>query len=39
MDRVATSRLVDLIDITTEDDVLDAGNGIGGTVRCVAMCN
>jgi sarcosine/dimethylglycine N-methyltransferase len=34
--RIATSQLVDLVDITKEDDVLDAGSGIGGTARFVA---
>jgi ubiquinone/menaquinone biosynthesis C-methylase UbiE len=36
MGRIATSQLVDLIEITTEDEVLDAGSGIGGTARFVA---
>ena len=36
MGRIATSQLVDLIEIATEDDVLDAGSGIGGTARFVA---
>jgi sarcosine/dimethylglycine N-methyltransferase len=36
MGRIATSQLVDLIDMTTDDDVLDAGSGIGGTARFVA---
>jgi sarcosine/dimethylglycine N-methyltransferase len=36
MGRIATSQLVDLIDIGTEDQVLDAGSGIGGTARFVA---
>jgi sarcosine/dimethylglycine N-methyltransferase len=34
--RIATSQLVDLVDITKEDEVLDAGSGIGGTARFVA---
>jgi sarcosine/dimethylglycine N-methyltransferase len=34
--RIATSQLVDLVDITREDEVLDAGSGIGGTARFVA---
>jgi sarcosine/dimethylglycine N-methyltransferase len=34
--RIATSQLVDLVDIAQEDDVLDAGSGIGGTARFVA---
>src|SRR5271165_3169622 len=36
MGRYATSQLVDLLGITTEDEVLDAGSGIGGTARFVA---
>ena len=36
MGRIATSQLVDLIEMTTDDDVLDAGSGIGGTARFVA---
>jgi sarcosine/dimethylglycine N-methyltransferase len=36
MGRIATSQLVDLIGITPEDEVLDAGSGIGGTARFVA---
>ena len=32
----ATSQLVDLIEIAPEDQVLDAGSGIGGTARFVA---
>ena len=36
MGRIATSQLVDLIGITPEDRVLDAGSGIGGTARFVA---
>ena len=34
--RIATSQLVDLVDIAPEDEVLDAGSGIGGTARFVA---
>jgi sarcosine/dimethylglycine N-methyltransferase len=34
--RIATSQLVDLVDIAQEDEVLDAGSGIGGTARFVA---
>jgi sarcosine/dimethylglycine N-methyltransferase len=34
--RIATSQLVDLVDIAKEDEVLDAGSGIGGTARFVA---
>jgi sarcosine/dimethylglycine N-methyltransferase len=36
MGRYATSQLVDLIGITSDDEVLDAGSGIGGTARFVA---
>jgi sarcosine/dimethylglycine N-methyltransferase len=36
MGRIATSQLVDLIGITSEKRVLDAGSGIGGTARFVA---
>ncbi len=36
MGRYATSQLVDLLKITPEDKVLDAGSGIGGTARFVA---
>lgn len=36
MGRIATSQLVDLLDITSDHDVLDAGSGIGGTARFVA---
>jgi sarcosine/dimethylglycine N-methyltransferase len=36
MGRIATSQLVDLLEITDEDHVLDAGSGIGGTARYVA---
>lgn len=36
MGRIATSQLVDLIEITSETEVLDAGSGIGGTARFVA---
>jgi sarcosine/dimethylglycine N-methyltransferase len=36
MGRIATSQLVDLIGITSENQVLDAGSGIGGTARFVA---
>jgi sarcosine/dimethylglycine N-methyltransferase len=34
--RLATGRLADLVDITAESEVLDAGTGIGGTARYVA---
>jgi sarcosine/dimethylglycine N-methyltransferase len=36
MGRIATHQLVDLIPITPDDQVLDAGTGIGGTARYVA---
>ena len=36
MGRYATGQLVDLIDITSTSEVLDAGSGIGGTARFVA---
>lgn len=36
MGRIATSQLVDLLGITSDDQVLDAGSGIGGTARFVA---
>jgi sarcosine/dimethylglycine N-methyltransferase len=36
MGRIATSQLVDLLTITPEHEVLDAGTGIGGTGRYVA---
>jgi sarcosine/dimethylglycine N-methyltransferase len=36
MGRLATSELVDLVGVTSDDDVLDAGTGIGGTARFVA---
>jgi sarcosine/dimethylglycine N-methyltransferase len=36
MGRIATSQLVDLLDISPEHHVLDAGTGIGGTARFVA---
>jgi SAM-dependent methyltransferase len=36
MGRIATSQLVDLIGITRDTTVLDAGSGIGGTARFVA---
>jgi sarcosine/dimethylglycine N-methyltransferase len=36
MGRFATSQLVDLIGIGSQDEVLDAGSGIGGTARFVA---
>jgi ubiquinone/menaquinone biosynthesis C-methylase UbiE len=36
MGRIATSQLVDLVGITTDRQVLDAGSAIGGTARFVA---
>ena len=36
MGRLATTALADLVDITADDQVLDAGSGIGGTARYVA---
>lgn len=36
MGRIATSQLVDLVGITKDSQVLDAGSGIGGTARFVA---
>jgi sarcosine/dimethylglycine N-methyltransferase len=36
MGRYATSQLVDLIGIASENEVLDAGSGVGGTARFVA---
>jgi sarcosine/dimethylglycine N-methyltransferase len=36
MGRIATSQLVDLIGITGDAQVLDAGSGIGGTARFIA---
>jgi sarcosine/dimethylglycine N-methyltransferase len=36
MGRIATSQLVDLLGITSDHEVLDAGSGIGGTARFVA---
>jgi sarcosine/dimethylglycine N-methyltransferase len=36
MGRIATSQLVDLVGITSDDQVLDAGSAIGGTARFVA---
>jgi len=34
--RIATSQLAELAQITTRDEVLDAGSGIGGTARFLA---
>jgi len=36
MGRIATAQLADLAEITSDDDVLDAGSGIGGTARYIA---
>lgn len=36
MGRIATSQLLNLIEITSSSEVLDAGSGIGGTARAVA---
>jgi cyclopropane fatty-acyl-phospholipid synthase-like methyltransferase len=36
MGRTATTQLADLAEITPDDEVLDAGSGIGGTARYVA---
>ncbi len=36
MGRIATSQLVDLVEIARGDEVLDAGSGIGGTARYIA---
>lgn len=36
MGRIATSQLAELAQITSEDEVLDAGSGIGGTARFLA---
>jgi sarcosine/dimethylglycine N-methyltransferase len=36
MGRIATAQLVELVEITPDDEVLDAGSGIGGTARYVA---
>jgi sarcosine/dimethylglycine N-methyltransferase len=36
MGRIATARLADLAEITSDTHVLDAGSGIGGTARFVA---
>jgi sarcosine/dimethylglycine N-methyltransferase len=36
MGRLATGQLVDLVEISSTSDVLDAGTGIGGTARLVA---
>jgi sarcosine/dimethylglycine N-methyltransferase len=36
MGRYATSQLVNLLALSSEDEVLDAGSGVGGTARYVA---
>jgi sarcosine/dimethylglycine N-methyltransferase len=36
MGRIATTQLAGLVQITPDDEVLDAGSGIGGTARYVA---
>ncbi|MDT5069622.1 MAG: sarcosine/dimethylglycine N-methyltransferase [Mycobacterium sp.] len=36
MGRIATSQLVDMVEISSASEVLDAGTGIGGTARLVA---
>jgi sarcosine/dimethylglycine N-methyltransferase len=36
MGRYATSQLVNLVALSSEDEVLDAGSGVGGTARYVA---
>jgi SAM-dependent methyltransferase len=36
MGRIATTQLADLVEITSADEVLDAGSGIGGTARYLA---
>jgi SAM-dependent methyltransferase len=36
MGRYATNQLADLAEITSQDEVLDAGSGIGGTARFLA---
>jgi sarcosine/dimethylglycine N-methyltransferase len=36
MGRIATIQLADLVEITPDDEVLDAGSGIGGTARYIA---
>ena len=38
MGRIATHQLVDLLGITSDHQVLDAGSGVGGTARFVADC-
>lgn len=36
MGRIATAQLADLVEVRSDDEVLDAGSGIGGTARYVA---
>jgi len=36
MGRIATTQLADLAEITADDEVLDAGSGVGGTARYLA---
>ena len=36
MGRIATAQLADLVEISPDDEVLDAGSGIGGTARYLA---
>jgi sarcosine/dimethylglycine N-methyltransferase len=36
MGRIATGQLIDLVGITSDHEVLDAGSGVGGTARFVA---
>jgi ubiquinone/menaquinone biosynthesis C-methylase UbiE len=36
MGRIATAQLADLVEISPDDQVLDAGSGIGGTARYIA---
>ncbi|MGA8727072.1 MAG: class I SAM-dependent methyltransferase [Acidimicrobiales bacterium] len=36
MGRIATSRLAELAEIESSDEVLDAGSGVGGTARYLA---
>jgi sarcosine/dimethylglycine N-methyltransferase len=36
MGRIATTQLADLVEFTPDDEILDAGSGIGGTARYVA---
>src|SRR5690242_11405684 len=36
MGRIATHQLVELLELTSDQHVLDAGSGVGGTARFVA---